>query len=194
MMSHDEASPHVEDHEYSQKDKRKSRQHSQYEDPASPLKKSRRSRDLSQSQSRDRSTNGNGLGISIKGRASKVMSMVGSGSVLAALANPAAAHNQGISQALVKQSRRASDESYDRDGRNGSQVRGEKKRHKVHRHNGTARENIRLRMEAGAGKEMIEVAARKRVDGRSRLSSITRISSAVMTRTRMTRGTTRRGR
>lgn len=144
MMSHDEASPHVEDHEYSQKDKRKSRQHSQYEDPASPLKKSRRSRDLSQSQSRDRSTNGNGLGISIKGRASKVMSMVGSGSVLAALANPAAAHNQGISQALVKQSRRASDESYDRDGRNGSQVRGEKKRHKVHRHNGTARENIRF--------------------------------------------------
>ena len=146
MMSNGDTSPYVEDHEYSQKDKRKSRQYSQHEDPPSPLKKSRRSRDLSESQSRDRggSSNGNGLGISIKGRASKVMSMVGTGSVLAALANPAAAHNQGTSQALVKKTRRASDESRNRDGRNGSQVRGEKKRHKVHRHNGTARENIRF--------------------------------------------------
>lgn len=146
MMFHDDEVTYPEDQEYSQKDKRKSRQQSQYEDPASPLKKSRRSRDLSESQSRDRSasTNGNGLGISIKGRASKVMSMVGTGSVLAALANPAAAHNQGTSQAMVKKTRRASDESRDRDGRNGSQVRGEKKRHKVHRHNGTARENVRF--------------------------------------------------
>lgn len=142
MMSREDA----EDPEYSQKDKRKSRQQSEHEDPASPLKKSRRSRDLSESQSRDRgaSTNGNGLGISIKGRASKVMSMVGTGSVLAALANPAAAHNQGTSQAVVKKTRRASDESRDRDRRNGSQVRSEKKRHKVHRHSGTARENIRF--------------------------------------------------
>jgi cell growth-regulating nucleolar protein len=146
MMSHDDAPTYVEDQEYSQKDKRKSRQTSQYEDPASPLKKSRRSRDLSEPQSRDGSgsANGNGLGITIKGRASKVLSMVGTGSVLAALANPAAAHNQGTSQALVKKTRRASDESRDRDGRNGSQVRGEKKRHKVHRHNGTARGNVRF--------------------------------------------------
>lgn len=146
MMSNDEEYPFTQDNEHKEKEKRRSRQQAQHEDPASPLKKSRRSRDSDGSQSRDRGagTNGNGLGISIKGRASKVMSMVGGGSVLAALANPAAAHNSGTNQALVKKNRRASDESYDRDGRNGSQVRGEKKRHKVHRLNGTARENVRF--------------------------------------------------
>jgi cell growth-regulating nucleolar protein len=141
MMSTDADYPFT--HDTDQQEKWKSRQQ-QHEDPASPLKKSRRSRDLSEPQSRDRS-DGNGLGISIKGRASKVMSMVGGGgSVLAALANPAAAHNQGTaaSQALVKKTRRSSDESADRNG-NG-QVRSEKKRHKVHRHNGMARENVRF--------------------------------------------------
>lgn len=138
MLSTDTTYPFTADAEA---DKRKSQQQ---DDPASPLKKSRRSRDLSEPQLRDRSasTNGSGLGISIKGRASKVMSMVGSGgSVLAALANPAAAHNQGTatSVALVKKSRRSSDESADRNG-----VRGEKKRHKVHRQNGTAKENVKF--------------------------------------------------
>ena len=172
MMTNDEEYPFTKDREYNEKDKRRSRQQSQHEDPASPLKKSRRSRDLEGSQSRARSasTNGNGLGISIKGRASKVMSMVGNGSVLAALANPAAAHNQGNSQALIKKNRRASDESYDREGRNGSQVRGEKKRHKVHRHNGTARENVRF--ENGSRSRRRDDRSRSPEASRRRLKAI----------------------
>ncbi len=88
------------------------------EDPTSPLKRTRHSKD------------DNGLGISIKGRAGKVMSMVGG-----AFVNPGAAQNGSLNRetALVKTGRRTSSSE---DGHTGSrgrepQVR-ERKKHKAH--------------------------------------------------------------
>lgn len=106
------------------------RQHSGHDDPASPLKRSRRSKeDLP-----------NGLGISIKGRAGKVMSIVG-----AAFTNPASAHNEGVNNRDSKRRGSSSDQGQsqtrsrdgdlrDRDGR---------KKHRVHRYNGTSSSNVR---------------------------------------------------
>lgn len=92
------------------------------EDPISPLKRTRHAKDDS-----------NGLGISMKGRAAKALSMVG----VALLAG------SGNSQ-QVKTRRRASSSDH---GQNVTRVReGEKrerKKHKVHRHNGTASGNVR---------------------------------------------------
>lgn len=103
-------------------DRRKSRHAT---DPSSPLKRSK--------HSKDRSTkDDSGLGISIKGRAVKALSMVGGALLAQDLANP-------------KTRRRAS--SSDHYNQSGSrEVSGEKrerKKHKVHRHNGTSSANTR---------------------------------------------------
>ena len=100
------------------------------EDPTSPLKRTRHSKDDS------------GLGISIKGRAGKVRSIIGGASVagaLAAFTNPAAAQNGNHNRetALVKAQRRrgsSSDDGHTR-GRE-TQVR-DRKKHKVHRQHGS---------------------------------------------------------
>ena len=92
---------------------------SRHDDPASPLKRSRKSKEDSS----------NGLGISIKGRAGKVMSMVG-----AAFTNPAAAHNEGVDR------RRNSSSDH---GRDQSRTQDTRKKHRVHRYNGTSSDNVR---------------------------------------------------
>ena len=100
---------------------RGSKRAERYEEPASPLKKTRHSKDDP------------GLGISIKGRAVKALSMVG-GALLPA---PQDANTS-------KTRRRASSSDHDRNytrGREGE--KRERKKHKVHRHNGTASANIR---------------------------------------------------
>ena len=100
------------------------------EDPTSPLKRTRHSKEDS------------GLGISIKGRAGKVKSIIGGASVagaLAALSNPAAAQNgnQTRENALAKTQRRRASSSDDGQARGReSQVR-DRKKHKVHRPHGS---------------------------------------------------------
>jgi cell growth-regulating nucleolar protein len=93
------------------------------EDPISPLKRTRHVKD-----------DQNGLGISLKGRAVKALSMVG-GALL-----PGSADNQQANRTR----RRASSSDH---GESITRIReGEKrerKKHKVHRHNGTASANIR---------------------------------------------------
>ena len=106
------------------KDERRSRDAharptSRHDDPASPLKRSRKSKEDSS----------NGLGISIKGRAGKVMSMVG-----AAFTNPAATHNEGVDR------RRNSSSDH---GRDQSRTQDTRKKHRVHRYNGTSSDNVR---------------------------------------------------
>ena len=96
----------------------RSRPSTRRDDPASPLKRSRRTKE----------DNPNGPGISIKGRAGKVMSLVG-----AAFVNPAAAHNEGPNR------RRNSSSDQGR-----SQTRDNHKRHRVHRYNGTSSDNVRF--------------------------------------------------
>ena len=90
-------------------------------DPTSPLKRTRHSKDGDQ----------NGLGISIKGRAGRIMSLMG----VAAATNP---HNN--EKSLVKVRRRAS--SSESGQRNGEEQRRPRKHHKVHRasvvHHGTS--------------------------------------------------------
>ena len=133
--------------DYSDHDRRvdsHSRTSRKMEGPGSPLKRSRHSKDDS------------GLGISIKGRAGRVMSMVGGGAVtsaLAALTNPAGAQNgtnqshhhgsgngTGRELALVRSDRRReswSDESCDKSRQRESKSRAaggerERKKHRVH--------------------------------------------------------------
>ena len=90
--------------------------------PPSPRKRSSRTKEAA----------ANGLGISIKGRAGKVISMMG-----AAFANPAAAHNDGLDR------RRNSSSDQGR-----SQDRDNHKRHRVHRYNGTSSDNVRFERSA----------------------------------------------
>jgi cell growth-regulating nucleolar protein len=109
---------------------RNNRQSYKQEDPTSPLKRTRHSKDDS------------GLGISIKGRAGKVRSMIGGATVASALAaftNPAAAQNghQNRESALVKTQRRRASSSDDGHTRGREiQVR-DRKKHKVHRAHGS---------------------------------------------------------
>ena len=124
-------SPEYSDERDRVKEHDRNNRHSQkLEDPTSPLKRTRHSKDDS------------GLGISIKGRAGKVRSIIGGASVASALAvftNPAAAQNGNHNRetALVKAQRRrgsSSDEGHTR-GRE-IQVR-DRKKHKVHRQHGS---------------------------------------------------------
>jgi cell growth-regulating nucleolar protein len=106
------------------------RQSHKHEDPTSPLKRTRHSKEDT------------GLGISIKGRAGKVRSIIGGATVagaLAAFTNPAAAQNGNHNRelALVRAGRRrtsSSDDGHTR-GRE-TQVR-DRKKHKVHRQHGS---------------------------------------------------------
>jgi cell growth-regulating nucleolar protein len=101
---------------------RGSRRTEKYEEPASPLKRSRYSKDES------------GLGISIKGRAVKALSMVG-GALL-----PGVQQDANTSRTR----RRASSSSHDQsNSRPREGEKRERKKHKVHRHNGTSSANVR---------------------------------------------------
>ncbi len=108
---------------------RASRRTDKYEEPASPLKKSRSSRDDP------------GLGISIKGRAVKALSMVG-GVLL-----PAPPQDANTSKTRRRASSSDHDRNHDR-GREGE--KRERKKHKAHRHNGTASGNIRHERRRGS--------------------------------------------
>jgi len=114
----------VERRQVAEKDRHSRRTHKP-EDPTSPLKRTRHTKE-----------DPNGLGISIKGRAVKALSMVGG-----ALLPGSQLEGQ---QANTRVRRRASSSDH---GQSLSRVReGEKrerKKHKVHRHNGTASANIR---------------------------------------------------
>ncbi|KAJ9606283.1 hypothetical protein H2200_009244 [Cladophialophora chaetospira] len=130
MMSKDEAypfrrSPDPEDRRGAVIVKERSHRRSQkLEDPTSPLKRTRHTKEDS-----------NGLGISIKGRAVKALSMVG-GALLA---------GQGASEmANGRTRRRASSSDH---GQSLTRIQNgekrERKKHKVHRHNGTSSANVR---------------------------------------------------
>ena len=102
------------------RDERRHSHATKHDDPTSPLKRTRHTKD-----------DNNGLGISIKGRAGKVLSMVGS-----AFTNPV--------EGSVKTRRRASSSDH-----TSSQTRvqngdkRERKKHKVHGHNSTSSSNVR---------------------------------------------------
>ena len=126
MLSQDDThpfrrSPDTEDRRRVER-ARSSRRSQKLEDPTSPLKRTRHTKEDS-----------SGLGISIKGRAVKALSMVG-GALLA---------GQGESQ-MSKTRRRASSSDH---GQSLTRIRDgekrERKKHKVHRHNGTSSANIR---------------------------------------------------
>ncbi|EXJ78656.1 hypothetical protein A1O1_09057 [Capronia coronata CBS 617.96] len=128
MMSQDEEfpfrqSPDTEDRRQLNGKDRSSRRSHKPEDPTSPLKRTRHTKD-----------DPNGLGISIKGHAVKALSMVG-GALLPG------------SQTDSQQSRTRRRASSSEHGQSVVGVReGEKrerKKHKVHRHNGTASSNVR---------------------------------------------------
>jgi len=104
----------------------KSRPHEH--DPPSPLKKSRRSRSDDQ----------NGLGISIKGRASRVMSAING-----VLATDNVEGSVGRS-ATSRRRTSSSDEKPSSAVRGRDGERRERKKHKVGRHNGTSRDNVRM--------------------------------------------------
>jgi cell growth-regulating nucleolar protein len=106
--------------EYAREMDRKTR-HSQAEHPPSPLKRSRHSKD-------DRSSTNPGPGFSIKGRAGRIMSMVGGASTGGALSvlNPAGLQNKET--ALVKTKQRNSSSE---DGRRGSREGRKVERKKV---------------------------------------------------------------
>ncbi|RMZ92632.1 hypothetical protein DV736_g86, partial [Chaetothyriales sp. CBS 134916] len=100
--------------------RRTERRHEKREDPTSPLKRTRHSRD------------DNGLGITIKGRAVKALSVVGGAFVA------------GQRGELTKTRRRTtSSDHIQAAAREPEGERRERKKHKVHRHNGTASANIR---------------------------------------------------
>lgn len=128
--------------ERSAHDRRKSRHAT---DPSSPLKRSRHSKDRPEKDD-------SGLGISIKGRAVKALSMMG-GALLPG--------QQDVSNPKTR--RRAS--SSDHYGQAGSrEVSGEKrerKKHKVHRHNGTSSANTRPEHRSRRSEESPEAGRRK---------------------------------
>lgn len=109
---------------------RKSRHSYKHEDPTSPIKRTRHSKDDT------------GLGISIKGRAGRVRSMIGGATVASALAaftNPAAAQNghQSRETSLVKTQRRRASSSDDGHSRGRETQVQDRKKHKVHRQHGS---------------------------------------------------------
>ena len=130
MMSQDEAygfrrSPNPEDRRGAVIVKERSTRRSHKpEDPTSPLKRTRTTKEDS-----------NGLGISIKGRAVKALSMVG-GALLA---------GQGASEMSKSRTRRRASSSDH--GQSLTRIQNgekqERKKHKVQRHSGTASANIR---------------------------------------------------
>lgn len=122
-------SPPYDDRERTRSRDRGSRRTDKYEEPASPLKKSRVSKDDP------------GLGISIKGRAIKALSVVG-GALL-----PAPHQEPNTSKTRRRASSSDHDRNHDR-GREGE--KRERKKHKVHRHNGTASGNIRHERRRGS--------------------------------------------
>lgn len=114
-------SPSNDDHERRRdrgREERRSKEH--YEEPASPLKRSRYSKDDP------------GLGISIKGRAVKALSMVG-GALL-----PVPQQDGSKTRRRASSSEHENQLSRMREGE-----KRERKKHKVTRHNGTASSNIR---------------------------------------------------
>ncbi|RMZ82011.1 hypothetical protein DV737_g2258, partial [Chaetothyriales sp. CBS 132003] len=126
MMTHDsEAFPYPQpvgpDDDKGRLERRRSeRRHEKREDPTSPLKRTRHSRD------------DNGLGITIKGRAVKALSVVGGAFVA------------GQRGELTKTRRRTSSSDHTQAAsREPEGERRERKKHKVHRHNGTASANVR---------------------------------------------------
>ena len=118
MMSHDEGYFDSQPRE-SERERSKSTRHSKAEDPASPLKRSRHSKDDA------------GLGISIKGRAGKVMSMVGEAFAPGAL--KAQNGNRKGDLALVR-TRRDSSSQEGSQSRNNRDNGNQRKKHKVHSH------------------------------------------------------------
>lgn len=136
MMSQDETypfrrTPDSEDRRQIVERERPSRRSQKPEDPTSPLKRTRHNKEDS-----------NGLGISLKGRAAKALSMVG-GALL-----PGAQVDSQMANTRTR--RRASSSDH---GQSVVRVReGEKrerKKHKVHRHNGTSSANIRHEHRSG---------------------------------------------
>lgn len=99
-------------------------------DPQSPLKKTRRSKDDDSS----------GLGISIKGRAGKVMSMING--ALNTNNTDGVAPKSMLSRRRASSSENGSVQTQEVRGREGE--RRERKKHKVTRHNGTSRDNVRM--------------------------------------------------
>lgn len=130
MMAQDDdypfrRSPDTEDRRQVVDKDRSNRRSHKPEDPTSPLKRTRHTKD-----------DPNGLGISIKGRAVKALSMVG-GALL-----PGAQNESQMSNNRTRRRASSSDNGQSlvrvREGE-----RRERKKHKVHRHNGTASANIR---------------------------------------------------
>lgn len=135
-------SPPDNHHDQPRESDRGSRRADKHDDPASPLKRSRFSRDDP------------GLGISIKGRAVKALSMVG-GALL-----PGSQQDANTS----KTRRRASSSDHDKNFSKGrEEEKRERKKHKVSRHNGTASANVRHshRARRWPGEESPEAQRRK---------------------------------
>lgn len=112
-------SPEADEERGRHERQRSTRRSERHDDPASPLKRSRRSKDE------------NGLGISIKGRAAKALSTF--------------LPTTQVESAMVKTRRRGSSsedraQGYSR-GQEGE--KRERKKHKVTRHNGTSSANVR---------------------------------------------------
>lgn len=96
-------------------------------DPASPIKRSRHTKDKGEKDD-------SGLGISLKGRAAKALSAVG-GALL-----PLAGQDQ---QSKARRRVSSSDDYGRQDSREVSVEKRERKKHKVHRHNGSSSANTR---------------------------------------------------
>lgn len=93
--------------------------------PQSPLKRTRRSKDIDDA----------GLGISIKGRAGRVMSMIG---------GALSAHPETTSDQKSRRRGSSSDAHEKPSSRSRDGDRRERKKHKVTRHNGTSSANVRI--------------------------------------------------
>ncbi|KAJ4578280.1 hypothetical protein HRR79_001590 [Exophiala dermatitidis] len=129
MMSKDEEfpfgrTPVTDDRRDVLEKERPTRRNHKPEDPTSPLKRTRHTKD-----------DQNGLGISIKGHAAKALSMVG-GALLGG--GP-----QNDSQTGRTRRRASSSDNSQSAVRVREGEKRERKKHKVHRHNGTASANIR---------------------------------------------------
>jgi cell growth-regulating nucleolar protein len=110
------------------KDERRKSRHT--EDPPSPLKRSKHTKE------RPEKKDDSGLGISLKGRAAKALSMVGG-----ALMLPSQAQDL---QNIKTRRRASSSDHYARpELREASGEKRERKKHKVERHNGTSSHNTR---------------------------------------------------
>ena len=122
-------SPIPEEREHRKDRSRPSSRHEkgQEADPGSPMKRSRQSK------------NEPGLGLAIKGRAGKVMSLVGGASLtgaLAALTNPGAANNQP--SPVPSKDRQSARNRRSSSSDNGHTRHKERKKHKAHQSNGSS--------------------------------------------------------